>query len=465
MSENKMKKLSEFIEIKHGFAFKGKYISTEENKNILLTPGNFSIGGGFKSDKFKFYYGEIPKQYILKENDLIITMTDLSKSGDTLGYSALTPNIQGKILLHNQRIGLVLFKNDRLDKFFLYFLLRGNKYRNYIISTSTGSTVKHTSPNKILDFQFEYIPLEKQQNIAKKLMTIEKKIELNTQTNQTLEQIAQAIFKHWFIDFAPVHAKANALASGASPEQAELVTMASLSGKTLAEITALQHTTPEAYHQLQQTAQAFPSEFVESEMGLVPKGWEVKQVKDMGKIICGKTPSKKKEEFYGNDIPFIKIPDMHNNTFIIKTTDNLSLLGANNQKTKFIEKGSICISCIATVGLVSITSERSQTNQQINSIVPNSEIFTEYLYLYFSQDTMNKKLKDLASGGSATLNLNTTAFSNITLLIPNNNLIEFFHKKAKPLFDKILSNKKESISLSDTRDELLPKLLRGEIEL
>ncbi|WP_410679605.1 restriction endonuclease subunit S [Avibacterium paragallinarum] len=465
MSENKMKKLSEFIEIKHGFPFKSKFISNTENDNILISLGNIDIGGGFKGSKLKYYYGEINKDYILKEGDLVVTLTDLSKQGDTIGYPALLPKIKNKILLHNQRVGLIIFKNDKINKYYLYYLLRSKKYKNYILSMCNGTTVKNISPKSILSYEVKIPTLEEQTYIAKQLQSFDKKIELNTQTNQTLEQIAQAIFKHWFIDFAPVHAKANALARGETTEQAELAAMACLSGKTAEKITALKTQDPTAYHQLQQTAAAFPSEFVETEMGEVPRGWEVKQVKDMGKIICGKTPSKKKEEFYGNDIPFIKIPDMHNNTFIIKTTDNLSLLGANNQKTKFIEKGSICISCIATVGLVSITSERSQTNQQINSIVPNSEIFTEYLYLYFSQDTMNKKLKDLASGGSATLNLNTTAFSNITLLIPNNNLIEFFHKKVQPLFDKILSNKKESISLSDTRDELLPKLLRGEIEL
>lgn len=121
-------KLSDFISIKHGFAFKGEFISTEENENCLLTPGNFAIGGGFKSDKFKFYTGDVPSDYILNSNDLIVTMTDLSKDADTLGYSALVPNIQNKQMLHNQRIGLVIFINDELDKEYLYFLMRSKEY-------------------------------------------------------------------------------------------------------------------------------------------------------------------------------------------------------------------------------------------------------------------------------------------------------------------------------------------------
>ncbi|OZN48880.1 restriction endonuclease subunit S [Gallibacterium anatis] len=426
---------------------------------LLVTSKNITNG---KLDLSKSYYIskddaiEINKRSKVNKFDILISM--IGTVGEVC-FIDQEPNFVVK------NVG-ILKNKDKFHAKWLYFYLKSQEAQNIIKERLNGTTQQYLSLGELRKLPI-LKPISENHliNTVEILDNFEKKITLNTQTNQTLEQIAQAIFKHWFIDFAPVHAKANALARGETIEQAELAAMACLSGKTVEKITALKTEDPTAYHQLQQTAAAFPSEFVETEMGQVPKGWEVRQVKDMGKIICGKTPSKKKEEFYGNDIPFIKIPDMHNNTFIIKTTDNLSLLGANNQKNKFIEKGSICISCIATVGLVSITSERSQTNQQINSIVPNSEIFTEYLYLYFSQDTMNKKLKDLASGGSATLNLNTTAFSNITLLIPNNNLIEFFHKKVQPLFDKILSNKKESISLSDARDELLPKLLRGEIEL
>lgn len=80
--------------IKHGFAFKGEYFTEEENANILLSPGNFNIGGGSKGDKFKYYSGEIPVDYVLKSDDLIVTMTDLSKDGDTLGYPAKIPPVQ-----------------------------------------------------------------------------------------------------------------------------------------------------------------------------------------------------------------------------------------------------------------------------------------------------------------------------------------------------------------------------------
>jgi type I restriction enzyme S subunit len=148
------KKLSDIIEIKHGFAFKGEFFSDFEEENILLTPGNFKIGGGFNSIKFKYYNGEIPKDYILERNDLVVTMTDLSKEGDTLGYSALVPTIEGKNILHNQRIGKVVFKNEMPLKFYLYWLMRQESYRHFVLGGATGSTVKHTSPTRICEYEF-----------------------------------------------------------------------------------------------------------------------------------------------------------------------------------------------------------------------------------------------------------------------------------------------------------------------
>lgn len=146
-------KVSDFIQVKHGYAFKGDSISEDETPNILVTPGNFRIGGGFKGSKFKYYNADIPSEYILKNSDIVITMTDLSKEGDTLGYPAITPKDPYHNFLHNQRIGLVQFSNEKI-KYWIYNLLLTQKYRAWILGSATGSTVKHTSPSRILEYEF-----------------------------------------------------------------------------------------------------------------------------------------------------------------------------------------------------------------------------------------------------------------------------------------------------------------------
>lgn len=140
--------LGNLIDIKHGFAFKGEYFSDEPTDNVLVTPGNFAIGGGFQINKLKFYDGPVPDDYVLQTGDVVVTMTDLSKQADTLGYSAIIPSSRYRFL-HNQRVGRVLLKSDDADLTFIAWLLRTSAYRTTVIGSATGSTVKHTSPGQI----------------------------------------------------------------------------------------------------------------------------------------------------------------------------------------------------------------------------------------------------------------------------------------------------------------------------
>ncbi|MGK7958141.1 MAG: restriction endonuclease subunit S [Crocosphaera sp.] len=150
-------KLEKLIDIKHGYAFKGEFFSTEPQGDILLTPGNFAIGGGFKEDKFKYYVGEVPDEYILQEGDLLVTMTDLSKASDTLGYPAFIPPEKEYRYLHNQRLGKIIFKSHiPVTNLYLYYLLRTDAYRHEVLASATGTTVKHTSPNRIQAFEFPF---------------------------------------------------------------------------------------------------------------------------------------------------------------------------------------------------------------------------------------------------------------------------------------------------------------------
>lgn len=458
--------LSDFISVKHGFAFKGDFITTEENENCLLTPGNFMIGGGFKSDKFKYFSGDIPQDYILKEDDLIITMTDLSKQGDTLGYSALVPSIYGKKMLHNQRIGLVEFKNNELDKYYLYFLLRSHEYRSYILGCSTGSTVRHTSPSKIVSFKFVKPDLETQKKIASKLLSLEKKIELNTQINQTLEQIAQALFKSWFVDFDPVRAKVQALSDGMSLEQAELAAMQAISGKTPEELTALSQTQPERYAELAETAKAFPCEMVEIDGVEVPKGWKQTTLSEICEMQNGY--AFKSSEWTDTGIPVIKIGSIQSKILTVEgngfvSEDNLSL------RSNFVLNGGDIVIGLtgAYVGKVGRmpANKKAMLNQRVAKFlakrINESETFYSFIYMNVIQEEF-KNFVDFTAQGSAQPNISTKDILKYPLLLANNDVHLAFEKLLKKILDKSIFNGYQNEILSNSRDLLLPRLLDGE---
>lgn len=191
--------------------------------------------------------------------------------------------------------------------------------------------------------------------------------------------------------------------------------------------------------------------------------WEEKPLSYFGDVICGKTPSKKKPEYHDGDIPFIKIPDMHGNTFLFTTTDTLTEEGSNSQKNKLLPPKSICVSCIATVGLVSMNVIESQTNQQINSIIPKEDHYRYFLYLFMKSSY--DLLHAMASGGTATLNLNTGNFQKMDVLKPNDDILKDFHNLVEPKFNKIFANQKQIKTLENMRDTLLPKLMSGEIKI
>jgi type I restriction enzyme S subunit len=217
MVEWKLARLDELADIKHGFAFQGKFFSTDGPGDILMTPGNFVIGGGFQWGKRKYYAGPVPAEYVLRPGDLIVTMTDLSKEADTLGYAAIVPDCKER-LLHNQRIGKVVKRSDNVALRFLHWVMRSRDYRDEVLASVTGSTVKHTSPKKILAFRFLLPPLSEQEAIASVLDALDDKIDLNRRMNETLEAMAGAIFKDWFLDFGPTRAKMKAKPPYMPPE-------------------------------------------------------------------------------------------------------------------------------------------------------------------------------------------------------------------------------------------------------
>ena len=202
---------------------------------------------------------------------------------------------------------------------------------------------------------------------------------------------------------------------------------------------------------------------VESELGLIPEGWEVKKLADFGKVITGKTPSTKKPEYFGDYMPFIKTPSMHGNIFCVEVEEYLSELGVNSQKNKIIPPNSLCVSCIGTAGIVTITDRFSQTNQQINSIILNNSIYREYLY--FALINLKEIINQYGSNGATMVNLNKSKFESLNTVMPPIKYLTDFHNKTNYIFELIKTLQLKNINLRKTRDLLLPKLISGAIDV
>ncbi len=202
---------------------------------------------------------------------------------------------------------------------------------------------------------------------------------------------------------------------------------------------------------------------VSSPLGPIPQGWEVNAIQQFGQVITGKTPSKANPDFYGEDMPFVKTPDMHGNMFILETGERLSKAGADSQASKTIPAGSICVSCIGTIGVVSLTIEDCQTNQQINSVVLTKEITREFLFLRL-QD-LKRKLENLGSTGATMGNVNKSKFESMEILVPPDDLLEQYHRLVGPKFSEILNLSRRIKNLHCTRDLLLPRLFLGQIAI
>jgi type I restriction enzyme S subunit len=220
--------LGEYFRIKHGFAFKGRFFA-EEGDYIVLTPGNFKPDGGLKlkGDREKYYTGDFPHEYILRRDDLLIVMTDLKQDAPILGSPAFIP--EDDRFLHNQRLGKIIdLDESRMDWRFLYYLLNSYSVRAQIKASATGATVRHTAPSRLYDVEVWVPPLRNQRKIAAVLSAYDDLIENNTRRIAVLEEMAQAIYREWFVHFRfPDHEQVAMVDSslGPIPEGWEVVTV------------------------------------------------------------------------------------------------------------------------------------------------------------------------------------------------------------------------------------------------
>ncbi|MDE3954491.1 restriction endonuclease subunit S [Glaesserella parasuis] len=353
----------------------------------------------------------------------------------------------------NNGLARIRLKKDIAYPTYVYYVFKSKSFISYIDGISGGTSVQlNMKIGDLSKYSFDLPPLNIQKEIANKLSDLDKKIQLNTQINQTLEQIAQTIFKSWFIDFDPVHAKANALASGQTAEQATQAAMAVISGKNTQELHRLQTANPEQYQQLWEIADAFPSGVDEEG---VPRGWEERELSSLFEFLSGAQPPKSEhiyEEKEGYE-RFIQNRDYSN--------DNHKTYIPISKKNKRCTEKDILMDKYGEAGKVRY-GIKGAYNVALAKIVPQKDNLREFLRSYFTQDKIRNYLSS-SSMASTRNSLNSTTFTGMKVIVPNDFLLFTFDKLANEKIDKILQIKQENIELSKLRDYLLPKLLSGEV--
>ena len=251
------------------------------------------------------------------------------------------------------------------------------------------------------------------------LKKIDAKIDCNSRINAELEAMAKTLYDYWFVQFEFPDASGKPYKS---------------SGGRM------------VYNDVLRRA--------------IPAGWKANSIGGFEpNIVTGKTPSTVNPEYFNGSVPFVTIGDIRGNTYIIKTEQSLTFEGANTQKNKYLPENAICVSCIASPGLVGFVIEQAQTNQQINSIICEKSYVRYFLYFWIKGYFACAKAKT----GNTFANMNKGDFSDILIVEPNKPILENFHNKLLPLFETIKVKSKENQQLTQLRDWLLPMLMNGQI--
>lgn len=316
----------------------------------------------------------------------------------------------------NQACCNIVVDPAKAEYLFVYYWLKNNYEQ--LRSLSSGVR-KNLNADDIKNFSIKKMLLPVQEKLSTVLFLIDQKIQLNSRIITELEEMAKTIYDYWFVqfDFPDTNGKPYRTSGGAM-------------------------------------------EYNEQLKREIPKGWCANRLGIIeSNIVTGKTPSTKEIDNFGNDVPFITIDDIRNNTYIVKTTRSLSNKGADSQASKFLPPNSICITCIASPGLIGITTERSQTNQQINAVICKKKSTVPYLYLLLSHYFSNAIG---AKTGNVFANMSKGDLSSILLLSPDKDIVNNFSLYTSPMFNKIKTLSLENFELATLRDWLLPLLMNGQ---
>tara|TARA_R100000005_G_scaffold96454_1_gene83492 strand:- start:22889 stop:24130 length:1242 start_codon:yes stop_codon:yes gene_type:complete len=371
------------------------------------------------------------------------------------------------------------------DPKFIYYLLKTIDFDQF----NSGSAQKSLNRNAVYPFEVE-IPKSRteQRRISSVLSSFEEKDDINYHINQTLEQIAQAIFKSWFVDFEPVKTKIAArqrwyalqpVAEPASPvcygdddvslpdleTYMNLAAMQAISGKNEGQLAQMQVEQPEQYVELLATAELFPSAMQESELGEVPEGWDVSVIGSEVTVVGGGTPSTKNAEFWeGGNIHWTTPKDLSSlaDKVLLDTERKITPAGLAKISSGLLPVDTVLMSSRAPVGYLALAKTPVAVNQGYIAMKCQKRLSPEFVIQWCSENM--PEIKGRASG-TTFAEISKKNFKVIPVVVPPVDLITAYTASAKSLYDQIELRAHESRTLGQLRDTLLPKLLSGELTL
>ena len=311
-----------------------------------------------------------------------------------------------------KNMGIFKMGKDALKSIWLYYWLKSPSSREYVYQRLAGSTQSYLTLNSLREFPVLYPGDILAKEIVSILKSLDDKIEVNKRINENLEQQAQALFKSWFVDFEPFK----------------------------------------------------DGEFVESELGMIPKGWRVGCLDEIGEIIGGSTPAKAKQEYYTEKgIAWLTPKDLSvsKDKFTSKGEIDITELGYKSCSVKLMPRGTVLFSSRAPIGYISIAKNDICTNQGFKSVVPKiaGTAFIYYYLKYTTKDIENK------ATGSTFKEASGSLMKSLPLVISPKSIYEQFENLVEPIFNKQEKLEQESRRLAELRDTLLPRLMSGELKV
>ena len=420
-SEWKEVELQEVADFQNGYAFKSdEYVSCLEDSKEVLRMGYIKRGGGFQEDEKPVFAPKSSKgcdrRYELDEGDIVIAMTDMKDRVAILGNCARVPSSNRFVL--NQRVGRIRSKSeDVVNQRFLYYYMNSPSQVHRLRSLANRGVQVNLTTASIIESPISLPLIKEQQILAHILGTLDDKIELNRMTNETLEAMAKALFKSWFVDFDPVRVKAEGRPTGLPAEISDL----------------------------------FPDSFEDSELGEIPSGWNVETVGDISSNfdskrvpVSGNDREKRKGEYpyYGATGIVDWIDDY--------LFDGIYLLIGEDGS---VERGD-------GTAFSQYVSGKIWVNNHAHVLMGAKGISTEHLYLYFQFIQVAPYVT-----GAVQLKISQGRLNSIPVLVAPPGVNDCFSGLIRHLFDRKITVGTEISTLGSLRDALLPKLISGEIRI